>query len=96
MCTKKVELSEITKQAMPGPSGYLEEWQTQEVIVTLGEAEGDIDLEVTLEPGHYLHNSTWICIVKQCLMTMQNSLLKAAYSNLCMKIHLTSKLTMVA
>ena len=47
---------------MPGPSGDHEEWQTQEVNVTRGEAEGDIDLEglpflkVTLEPRHYLYN----------------------------------------
>ena len=30
---------------MPGLEGDLEEWQTQEVNVTRGEAEGDIDLE---------------------------------------------------
>ena len=30
---------------MPGLEGDLEEWQTQEVDVTRGEAEGDIDLE---------------------------------------------------
>ena len=29
---------------MPGLKGDLEEWQTQEVNVTQGEAEGDIDL----------------------------------------------------
>ena len=45
---------------MPGPEGDLEEWQTQEVNVTRGEAEGDIDLEglpflkVTRGPRHYL------------------------------------------
>ena len=45
---------------MPGLEGDLEEWQTQEVNVTRGEAEGDIDLEglpflkVTLGPRHYL------------------------------------------
>ena len=33
-------------QIMPGLEGDLEEWQTQEVNVTRGEAEGDIDLEV--------------------------------------------------
>ena len=32
-------------QIMPGLEGDLEEWQTQEVNVTRGEAEGDIDLE---------------------------------------------------
>ena len=52
---EKVELSGITKQIMPGPSGDLEEWQTLE-------ASGDIDLlglpflKVTLEPRHYLYN----------------------------------------
>ena len=40
---EKVELSGITKQIMPGPLGDLEEWQTQEVNVTRGEAEGDLD-----------------------------------------------------
>ena len=30
---------------MPGLVGDLEEWQTQEVNVTRGEAEGDIDLD---------------------------------------------------
>ena len=45
---------------MPGLEGDLEEWQTQEVNVTRGEAEGDIDLEglpflkVTRAPRHYL------------------------------------------
>ena len=45
---------------MPGLEVDLEECQTQEVNVTRGEAEGDIDLEgliflkVTLEPRHYL------------------------------------------
>ena len=45
---------------MPGLEGDLEEWQTQEVTVTRGEAEGDIDLEglpflkVTRGPRHYL------------------------------------------
>ena len=52
---------------MPGLKGDLEEWQTLEVNVTLGEdidlegfAEGDIDLEglpflkVTRGPRHYL------------------------------------------
>ena len=59
-----VELSGITKQIMPGPSGDLEEWQTLEVNVTLGFASGDIDLlglpfpKVTLEPRHYLYNVT--------------------------------------
>ena len=59
---EKVELSGITKQIMPGPSGDLEEWQTLEVNVTLGFASGDIDLlglpflKVTLEPRHYLYN----------------------------------------
>ena len=50
---------------MPGLKGDLEEWQTQEVNVTRGEAEGDIfasgdiDLEglpflkVTRGPRHY-------------------------------------------
>ena len=41
---ENVELSGITKQIMPGPLGDLEEWQTLEVIVTLGFASGDIDL----------------------------------------------------
>ena len=41
---EKVELSGITKQIMPGPSGDLEEWQTLEVNVTLGFTSGDIDL----------------------------------------------------
>ena len=54
-------------QIMPGLEGDLEEWQTQEVNVTRGEAEGDIDLEglpflkvglpflkVTRGPRHYL------------------------------------------
>ena len=35
-----VQLSGITKQIMPGPSGDIEEWLTQEVNVTRGEAEG--------------------------------------------------------
>ena len=45
---------------MPGLEGDLEEWQTQEVNVTRGEAEGDIDLKglpflkVTPGPRHYL------------------------------------------
>ena len=45
---------------MPGLEGELKEWQTQEVNVTRGEAEGDIDLEglpflkVTRGPRHYL------------------------------------------
>ena len=45
---------------MLGLKGDLEEWQTQEVNVTRGEAEGDIDLEglpflkVTRGPRHYL------------------------------------------
>ena len=45
---------------MPGLEGDLEEWQTQEVNVTRGEAEGDTDLEglpflkVTRAPRHYL------------------------------------------
>ena len=45
---------------MPGLEGDLEEWQTQEVNVTRGEAEGDIDLEglpflkVNRGPRHYL------------------------------------------
>ena len=30
---------------MPGLEGDLEEWQIQEVNVTRGKAEGDIDLE---------------------------------------------------
>ena len=57
-------MSGITKQIMPGPSGGLEEWQTLEVNVTLGFASGDIDLlglpflKVTLEPRHYLYNTT--------------------------------------
>ena len=47
-------------QIMPGLEGDLEEWQTQEVNVTRGQAEGDIDLEglpflkVTRGPRHYL------------------------------------------
>ena len=51
---------------MPGLEGDLQEWQTQEVNVTRGEAEGDIDsrspevcqglpfLKVTRGPRHYL------------------------------------------
>ena len=60
---ENVELSGITKQIMPGPSGDLEEWQTLEVNVTLGFASGDTDLlslpflKVTLEPRHYLYNN---------------------------------------
>ena len=41
---EKVELSGITKQIMPGPSGDLKEWQTLEVNVTIGFAR------------HYLYN----------------------------------------
>ena len=47
-------------QIMPGLEGDLVEWQTQEVNVTRGEAEGDIDLEglpflkVTRGHRHYL------------------------------------------
>ena len=52
---EKVELTGITKQIMPGPSGDLEEWQTLEVNVTRGEAEGLPFLKVTLEPRHYLY-----------------------------------------
>ena len=37
---ENVELSGITKQIMPGPSGDLEEWQTQEVNVTLAIPQG--------------------------------------------------------
>ena len=33
-------------QIMPGLEGDLEEWQTQEVNVTRGEAEGDTDLRI--------------------------------------------------
>ena len=42
---------------MPGLEGDIEEWQTQKVNVTRGEAEGDIDheglpfLKVTQGPG---------------------------------------------
>ena len=45
---------------MPGLEGDLEEWQTLEVNVTRGEAEGDIDLEglpflkATRGPRYYL------------------------------------------
>ena len=45
---------------MPGLEGDLEDWQNQEVNVTRGEAEVDIDLEglpflkVTRGPRHYL------------------------------------------
>ena len=45
---------------MPGLEGDLEEWQTQEVNVTRGEAEGDIDLKglpflkAIRVPRHYL------------------------------------------
>ena len=45
---------------MPGLEGDLEEWQTQEVNVTRGKVECDIDLEglpflkVTRVPRHYL------------------------------------------
>ena len=45
---------------MPGLEDDLEEWQTQEVNVTRGKAEGDIDLEglpflkVTRGPRYYL------------------------------------------
>ena len=65
---EKVELSGITKQIMPGPSGDLEAWQTLEVNVTLGFTSGDIDLlglpflKVILEPRHYLYNVTRTCI----------------------------------
>ena len=38
-------LSTNNIQIMPGLEGDLEEWQTQEVNVTRGKAEGDIDLE---------------------------------------------------
>ena len=41
---EKVELSGITKQIMPGLEGDPEDWQTQEVNVTRGEAEGDIEI----------------------------------------------------
>ena len=47
-------------QIMPGLEGDLEEWQTQEVNVTRGEAKGDIDLEglpflkATRGPRYYL------------------------------------------
>ena len=50
-----------TIQVMPGLEGDLEVWQTQEVNVIRGKAEGDIDLEglpflkVILEPRHYLY-----------------------------------------
>ena len=37
---------------MPGLEGDLEEWQTQEVNVTQGEAEGDIDLDLAILQGH--------------------------------------------
>ena len=37
---------------MPGLEGGLEEWQTQEVNVTRGVAEGDIDLEGAIPQGH--------------------------------------------
>ena len=55
---------------MPGLEGDLEEWQTQAVNVTRGEAEGDIDLEglpflkVTRGPSIYFvipHSSTFSC-----------------------------------
>ena len=42
---------------MPGLEGDLEEWQTQEVNVTQGEAEGDIEewqtQEVNVPRGQY-------------------------------------------
>ena len=59
---KKIELSGITKQIMPGPSGYLEERQTQEVNVIRGEAEGDIDLLGLpfLKVTHYLYNNIFL------------------------------------
>ena len=81
---ENVELSGITKQIMPGPSGDLEEWQTLEVNVTLGFASGDIDLlglpflKVTLEPRHYLYivippveimHSDWIIAMIYFLMS---------------------------
>ena len=56
---------------MPGLEGDLEEWQTQEVNVTRGEAEGDIDLEglpflkVTRVPRHYL-----FCYSRQFYISM--------------------------
>ena len=58
---------------MPGLEGDLEEWQTQEVNVTRGEAEGDIDLaeglpflKVTRGPRHYL-----FCYFRQFYFFMQ-------------------------
>ena len=47
---------------MPGLEGDLEVWQTQEVNVSRGEVEDDIDLEglpflkVNRGPRHYLYN----------------------------------------
>ena len=79
---EKVELSGITKQIMPGPSVDLEEWQTLEVNVTRGEAEGDIDLlgfpflKVTLEPRHYLYNMHSFGLVWP---TNMNSIIKIYY-----------------
>ena len=37
---------------MPGLEGDLEEWQTQEVNVTRGEAEGDIAIAIAIPQGH--------------------------------------------
>ena len=56
---------------MPGLEGDLDEWQTQEVNVTRGEAEGDIDLKglpflkVTRAPRHYL-----FCYSRQFYISM--------------------------
>ena len=64
----KIEFKCYLIQIMPGLEGDLEEWQTQEVNVTGGEAEGDIDqglprvtliedlpfLKVTQGPRNYL------------------------------------------
>ena len=39
---------------MPGLKGDLEEWQTQEVNFTRGEAEGDTDLKIYLTGNTFL------------------------------------------
>ena len=62
---------------MPGLEGDLKEWQTQEVNVTRGEAEGDIDLEglpflkVTRGPRHAHINILWF---SSCEMTDSHTL----------------------
>ena len=47
---------------MPGLEGDLEEWQTQEVNVTRGEAEGDIDLFHAHINIHYFYPNTLVFV----------------------------------